>query len=142
QTRVVRTRSDLAVDLGELAGQINSDRRDGLDPACVVATAGTTNTGAIDDLVTLAALCRQAGIWLHVDACFGGFFRMTARGRDALRGIEQADSIAVDAHKSLFLPHGNSALLVKEKQNLRATFASPDAAYLPGSPLEPELDDF
>src|SRR5262249_15355816 len=86
QTRVGRTRSDLAMNPGELASQIESDLRQDLDPACVVATAGTTNTGAIDDLVTLAALCRQAGIWLHVDACFGGFFRMTARGRDALRG--------------------------------------------------------
>jgi glutamate/tyrosine decarboxylase-like PLP-dependent enzyme/2-polyprenyl-6-methoxyphenol hydroxylase-like FAD-dependent oxidoreductase len=142
RTRVIRTRPDYTMDVDALVRCIQSDRAHGFRPACVVATAGTTNTGAIDDLVGLAAVCRQQGIWLHVDACFGGFFRITARGRAALRGIQEADSIAVDAHKSLFLPHGNSALLVRDRSNLLATFEIPDAAYLPGTPLDPELVDF
>jgi glutamate/tyrosine decarboxylase-like PLP-dependent enzyme len=130
------------MDVDELVRRIESDRAIGLRPACVIATAGTTNTGAIDDLAGLVAVCKKQGVWLHVDACFGGFFRITARGRAALRGIEDADSIAVDAHKSLFLPHGNSALLVRDGAKLRATFEIPDAAYLPGTPLEPDLVDF
>jgi glutamate/tyrosine decarboxylase-like PLP-dependent enzyme len=140
--RVIRTRSDYTMDVDELVRQLELDCANGFRPACVVATAGTTNTGAIDDLPALVAVCRKQGIWLHVDACFGGFFRITARGRAVLQGIEEADSIAVDAHKSLFLPHGNSALLVRDRKNLLATFEIPDAAYLPGTPLEPDLVDF
>lgn len=113
QTRVLRTQSDYRLNVEDLVRQIESDRAHGFRPTCVVATAGTTNTGAIDDLPAIAALCREQNIWFHVDASFGGFFRITARGRAALQGIEKANSIAVDAHKSLFLPHGNSALLVK-----------------------------
>jgi glutamate/tyrosine decarboxylase-like PLP-dependent enzyme len=142
QTQVIPTRPNYRMDVEELMRRIKADRAHGLRPACVVATAGTTNTGAIDDLSGLAAVCRNQGIWLHVDATFGGFFRITARGRAALRGIEEADSIAVDAHKSLFLPHGNSALLVRDRTELLSTFRVSDAAYLPGTSLEPGLVDF
>jgi glutamate/tyrosine decarboxylase-like PLP-dependent enzyme len=142
QTRLIRTTPNYTMDLDELTRQIASDRAHGFQPACVVATAGTTNTGAIDNLPALAAICKRQGIWLHVDACFGGFFRITARGRAALQGIEDADSIAVDAHKSLFLPHGNSALLVKDRMKILATFKIPEASYLPGTPLEMDLVDF
>jgi glutamate/tyrosine decarboxylase-like PLP-dependent enzyme len=134
---VVPTRPDLGLDLDALEAGLRRDR----GPACVVATAGTTNTGAIDDLRGAAVLCERYGAWLHVDACFGGFFRLTSRGRAALAGIERADSIAVDPHKSLFLPHGSSALLVRDQAALRATFAVPDAAYLPGAATEPALVD-
>jgi glutamate/tyrosine decarboxylase-like PLP-dependent enzyme/2-polyprenyl-6-methoxyphenol hydroxylase-like FAD-dependent oxidoreductase len=140
--RVINTGPDYRMDINALVCAIESDRARGLRPTCVVATAGATNTGAIDDLDGLSAVCERMRIWLHVDACFGGFFRITARGRAALRGIENADSIAVDAHKSLFLPHGNSALLVKNRTHLLATFETPGAAYLPGTPLDPDLIDF
>lgn len=138
QTRIVPCGPDYTLDLEELVRSIEADRAKGLKPACVVATAGTTNTGAIDGLTALARLSRDQELWLHVDACFGGFFRITARGRAAMAGIEDADSIAVDGHKSLFLPHGSSALLVKDRATLRATFERPAAAYLPGlaDPLE------
>lgn len=131
----------LAMDVAELARRIRADRAAGHFPAVVVATAGTTNTGAIDDLAAIAELCRAEGLWLHVDACFGGFFRLTARGKAALRGIEQADSIAVDAHKSLFLPMGSSALLVSDRQHLRSAFEVPGASYLPGFVDDPDLAD-
>jgi glutamate/tyrosine decarboxylase-like PLP-dependent enzyme/2-polyprenyl-6-methoxyphenol hydroxylase-like FAD-dependent oxidoreductase len=140
--RTVQSRADLTMDVMSLAERIQTDRAQGFEPRVVVATAGTTNTGAIDDLPALAALCRREGLWLHVDGCFGGFFRITARGRAALEGIDQADSIAVDGHKSLFLPHGNSALLVKQCTHLAETFAIPDVAYLPGSPEDSDLPDF
>ena len=142
RVRVVACRPDLALDVTALEGQLLHDRTQGLVPACVVATAGTTNTGAIDDLGRVRALSAALGVWMHVDACFGGFFRLTARGAAALAGIEEADSIAVDAHKSLFLPHGLAALLVRERAHLKDTFAGPGAAYLPGSMEEQGMVDF
>lgn len=142
RVRVVRTGEDYRLDIAELIACVDADRNAGLRPACVVATAGTTNSGAIDDLAKITEYCAAEGLWSHVDACFGGFFRITERGRAALRGISDADSIAVDAHKSLFLPHGSSALLVKDRTRLRAAFEIPGAAYLPGSIDEPDIADF
>lgn len=142
RVRVISTRSDYSMDTEELAERIESDKRSGLFPACVVATAGTTNTGAIDDLRDVAIRCRTHNIWLHVDACLGGFFRLTARGKEMLEAVDMAESISVDAHKSLFLPHGTSALLVKEKARLRETFEVPGAAYNPGLTNEDELVNF
>ncbi|CAM3887230.1 aminotransferase class V-fold PLP-dependent enzyme [Nocardiopsis rhodophaea] len=142
RVHAVATRPDYTMDLGELRDRIERDRASGLVPACVVATAGTTGTGAIDDLAGIARLCAAEGVWMHADACFGGFFRLTARGRELLRGIEDADSIAVDAHKSLFLPHGTSALLVREQARLRAAFAVPGAAYIPELTSDDAYVDF
>jgi glutamate/tyrosine decarboxylase-like PLP-dependent enzyme len=140
--RVIETYPDCSMNVEMLAECIERDRAQGLSPACVVATAGTTNTGAIDDLVRIAAVCRARDVWLHADACFGGFFRITQRGRTALAGIEEADSIAVDAHKSLFLPHGSSALLVKDRARLKAAFEIPGAPYVAGLSDERHLIDF
>ncbi|GAB3274567.1 aminotransferase class V-fold PLP-dependent enzyme [Parasphingorhabdus pacifica] len=142
RVRVVDAHPDHTIDVENLRERIEQDRRLGLSPACVVGTAGTTNTGAIDDLVRLGDLCRQEGIWYHVDACFGGFFRLTERGRALLSGIEQGDSIAVDAHKSLFLPHGTSALLVKDQANLRGAFEVPGAGYIPELTSDDDHVDF
>lgn len=142
QFRTIPARRDYTMDVAALERAIDTDRAAGLRPRCVVATAGTTNTGAIDDLGAIAAVCETKRVFLHVDACFGGFFRTTARGRAALSGIEKADSIAVDAHKSLFLPHGLSALLVKHRSTLRAEFEIPGAAYMPGLSEDAELVDF
>ncbi|WP_329424244.1 aminotransferase class V-fold PLP-dependent enzyme [Streptosporangium sp. NBC_01495] len=140
--RTVPTDGAYRMDLVALREMIERDVRYGTPPACVVATAGTTNTGAVDDLRAVAALCREHGVWFHVDACFGGFFRLTRRGRVLLDGIEEADSIAVDAHKSLFLPHGSSALLVRDKTTLKQAFAIPDAAYIPELSQDDDRPDF
>ncbi|MGJ6963242.1 aminotransferase class V-fold PLP-dependent enzyme [Streptosporangium sp. G11] len=140
--RAVPTDDAYRMDLVALRETIERDLRYGTPPACVVATAGTTNTGAVDDLRAVAALCREYGVWFHVDACFGGFFRLTRRGRVLLDGIEEADSIAVDAHKSLFLPHGSSALLVRDKTTLKQAFAIPDAAYIPELSQDDDHPDF
>jgi aromatic-L-amino-acid decarboxylase len=80
----------------------------------IAASAGTTNTGAIDPLPELAALAREENLWLHVDAAYGGFFCLTKRGKQKLKGLELADSVVLDPHKSLFLPYGTGALLVRE----------------------------
>ena len=117
---------------------IAADRARGLTPAILVASAGTTNTGAVDPLPELASLARQEDLWLHVDAAYGGFFRMTARGKEKLRGLELADSVVLDPHKTLFLPYGTGALLVRDGAALNAAHTS-GADYMP--PMQDD-DDF
>ena len=113
----LRVRVDCLLDL------IRADRAQGYLPLAIVAHAGTTNTGAVDDLQVLADLAAQERIWLHVDAAYGGFFLLTERGRIALHGIELADSVTLDPHKGLFLPYGTGCLLVRERAGLRQVFA-------------------
>ena len=129
----------LRLDL--LAERIAADRRAGRLPFLVVASAGTTNTGAVDPLAPLADLCAREGLWLHVDAAYGGFFLLTARGRRVLAGIERADSIVLDPHKSLFLPYGTGALLVRDGGALRRAH-SLAADYMPPLSSEDDLIDF
>lgn len=124
-----------------LAGAVAADRAAGLTPFLVVANAGTTNTGAVDDLEACADIARAQGLWLHVDAAYGGFFILTARGGHALRGIERADSITLDPHKGLFLPYGTGSLLVRDGEALRRAH-SIHAEYLPPVPEDPDFVDF
>ncbi|HEX6355497.1 pyridoxal phosphate-dependent decarboxylase family protein [Actinophytocola sp.] len=127
--RIVPDTADLRMDVAAATRQIAADRAAGLRPFLLVGTAGTTSTGTVDPLLHLAALARREDLWLHVDAAYGGFFQLTQRGRDRLIGIEAADSIALDPHKGLFLPHGTGVLLVRDPGVLRAAFAE-DAPYL------------
>jgi aromatic-L-amino-acid decarboxylase len=124
-----------------LAAAIREDRARGLRPAIAVASAGTINTGAVDDLEALGAVCREEGLWFHVDGAYGGFFRMTERGRARLRGIERADSITVDPHKGLFLPYGTGCLLVRNGADLSAPHRG-HGAYLPKMQEGSEAQDF
>ena len=131
-----------------LASLVETDRAAGFRPFLVVASAGTTNTGAIDPLPEVADVCAAHGLWLHVDGAYGGAFVLCDEGQRRLRGIERADSITFDPHKGLFLPYGTGCLLVREGSRLAAAHRS-DAAYLqeldnehaPPSPtdLGPEL---
>jgi aromatic-L-amino-acid/L-tryptophan decarboxylase len=102
-----------------LADTIGQDRRRGLRPFLVVAAAGTTNTGAIDPLAAVADLCAAEGLWLHVDAAYGGAFVLCEPGRQRLAGIERADTIAFDPHKGMFLPYGTGCLLARDGERLR-----------------------
>ncbi len=97
-----------------LAAAIREDRRSGRRPFLVVANVGTTNTGAIDPLPELLGVAREHGLWVHADAAYGGFFRLAQGGEARLAGIEECDSITLDPHKSLFLPYGLGALLVRD----------------------------
>jgi aromatic-L-amino-acid decarboxylase len=106
-----------------------------------VASAGTTNTGAVDDLEAMADLAARAGLWLHVDGAYGGFFMLTERGRRALSGIERADSIVLDPHKGMFLPYGTGCLLVRDAEALRRAHSVP-AEYLPTMQHDPDRIDF
>jgi aromatic-L-amino-acid/L-tryptophan decarboxylase len=138
--RRIPTDERFRVRLDALAEAIAEDRRRGLTPFLVVANAGTVNTGAVDPLPELARLSREEGLWLHADAAYGGFFRMTERGREILAGLELADSIVLDPHKGLFLPYGNGALLVRDGAALRRAHAA-SADYLPADQDDPDLYD-
>lgn len=117
--REVRTDARLRLDPEALAEAVAADRARGLRPFLVVASAGTTNTGAVDPLGAIADLCSREGLWMHVDGAYGGAFVLCPEGREALAGIARADSVAFDPHKGLFLPYGTGCLLVREGAKLR-----------------------
>ena len=127
--RVAVTRQ-LRMDVDGLADAIRRDRAAGRTPFCVVANAGTTNTGAVDPIQDLADLCEREDLWLHVDAAYGGFFQLTERGRERFRGIERADSITLDPHKGMFLPYGTGSLIVRDASLLRDAHSTSGADYL------------
>jgi len=120
---------------------IARDKRDGWTPFLVVGSAGTTNTGAVDDLASIARIARQNAMWFHVDGAYGAFFALTERGRSAMRGIEQADSVVLDPHKTFFLPYGTGGLVVRDASSLRRAH-SLTADYLPAMQQDDELVDF
>ncbi|MEU0333191.1 lysine decarboxylase DesA [Streptomyces sp. NPDC006193] len=102
-----------------LAHELERCAKDGLVPMAVVATAGTTDFGSIDPLPKIAELCARYGVWMHVDAAYGCGLLASLRHRDRLAGIERADSVTVDYHKSFFQPVSSSAVLVRDAATLR-----------------------
>ncbi|MFE4824550.1 lysine decarboxylase DesA [Streptomyces sp. NPDC056704] len=111
-----------------LAHELERCERDGLVPMAVVATAGTTDFGSIDPLPEIAELCSRFGAWMHVDAAYGCGLLASLKNRDRLEGIERADSVTVDYHKSFFQPVSSSAVLVRDAATLR--HATYHAEYL------------
>ncbi len=101
-----------------LEERIAADRKAGLRPFLVVASAGTTDTGTVDPLPRVADVVSRESMWLHIDAAYGGFFQLTERGRAALTGIERADSIALDPHKGLSIPFGVGAFITRQESDL------------------------
>lgn len=114
----VAVNDHLRMDAADLEAKIAADRAAGEKPFLVVASAGTTDTGTVDDLNAVADVAEAEGLWLHVDGAYGGFFVLTERGRRTLDGIGRADSIAVDPHKGLSIPFGVGTLVVKEESHL------------------------
>jgi glutamate/tyrosine decarboxylase-like PLP-dependent enzyme len=108
--------------LEALEAAIAEDRANGLQPACVIGTAGTTNTGAIDDLNAIADLCDREGLWFHVDGCIGGVLRLAPDHAQLVAGIERAGSVAIDPHKWLHAPFEAGAVLIKDPEAHFATF--------------------
>jgi len=129
QLRAIAVDGDFRIDLRQLAAAIAADRAAGLRPFCVVGTAGTVNTGAIDDLAGLAELCAAEDLWLHVDGAFGALAIMSAHLKPRLVGIERADSLAFDFHKWMHVPYDAGCVLVRDGDLHRATF-SHRPAYL------------
>ncbi len=138
--RLVPTDSRFRINLDKLRELVRLDRQSGMTPFLLVGNAGTTNTGAVDDLDGLADLADQERMWLHVDAAYGGFFMLTETGRAVMKGLERADSITLDPHKGLFLPYGTGSLLVRDGATLRKAH-SVRAVYLPDTEHEPDLVD-
>lgn len=104
-----------------LETMIRKDRESGLLPLLVVASAGTTDTGAVDPLDGLGSIARTEGLWFHIDAAYGGFFRLVPECEPLLKGLETADSLVVDPHKGLFLPYGTGAVLLRDVEKLYAS---------------------
>jgi aromatic-L-amino-acid decarboxylase len=107
-----------------LAEALERDAADGIRPWLVVASAGTVDTGAVDPLAEIATLAARHGAWFHVDGAYGGLFMLCPEGREILGGIEQADTAALDPHKTLFLPYGTGAVLARDGQLLFDAFSA------------------
>jgi glutamate/tyrosine decarboxylase-like PLP-dependent enzyme len=120
--RKISSDENYRLPVRELASAIEKDRSSGKRPFCVIASAGTTNTGAIDPLPELSILCRDQELWLHVDGAYGAAAAICDRGRELLAGVELADSLSLDPHKWLFQPFEIGCVLVRELDHLRRTF--------------------
>ncbi|MBA3897305.1 MAG: aminotransferase class V-fold PLP-dependent enzyme [Sphingomonadaceae bacterium] len=107
-----------------LEAAIESDIAAGVRPWLVVASAGTVDTGSVDPLADIAALCEKHGVWFHVDGAYGGLFMLCEEGKAVLGGIERADTLALDPHKTLFLPYGTGAVLARDGRHLLDTYSS------------------
>jgi len=122
QLREIHADADFRLPVAALERAIAEDRAAGKRPFCVVATAGTTNTGAVDPLNDLADLCEREGLWLHVDGAYGASACLSEYRKRALAGIERAHSLTWDAHKWMFQPVECSAVLVRDRHWLSDTF--------------------
>ena len=128
----------LRVDL--LNEAIAADRRAGLTPFAVVSSAGTTNTGAVDPLDSIADVCAREAMWHHIDGAYGAFFYLSEDLHETLRGLPRADSLTLDPHKGMFLPYGTGALIVRDGAALRAAHEA-TADYLPAMPHPEDFYD-
>jgi aromatic-L-amino-acid/L-tryptophan decarboxylase len=134
------------MDTTQLEGQISQDKAAGFAPFCVVATAGTTNSGAIDDLIKLAEIAKGHDLWLHVDGAYGAAAIFSDQHRELVRGIELADSVTIDPHKWLAMPFAAGVVLTSHPEALQQAFAT-STPYMPrktatASGSAPVLDNF
>jgi aromatic-L-amino-acid decarboxylase len=127
--RRIRTKDDFTIDLDALREAIAKDRQDGAKPICIVGTAGTVATGAIDDLSALADIAQENGMWYHVDGAFGAIAALSDTLRPRLKGMERADSLAFDLHKWLYVNFDAGCVLVRRPEAQLDSFSIP-ASYL------------
>ena len=120
---LVATDAGHRIDLAALRSAVAEDRARGTQPAAVIASAGTVNTGAVDDLVAVGEFCRRERLWFHVDGCIGALLRIAPAHRHLVAGIEQADSLALDPHKWLHAPFDVGCALVRDAHAHHASFA-------------------
>ncbi|HXR14909.1 MAG TPA: pyridoxal-dependent decarboxylase, partial [Terriglobales bacterium] len=138
--RRIAVNENVQLDTRILAQTIESDLASGRKPFCVVATTGTTNSGAVDDLVAIAEICRRHDLWLHVDAAYGGSAIFSDQHRGLLRGIEHADSITIDPHKWMAMPLAAGVILTCHPEMLERAFAVA-APYMPKAAESKGLDN-
>jgi len=111
------------IDIGALEQAVTADRAAGFRPCAVIGSAGTINTGSVDDLAALAAFCRRERLWFHVDGAIGAVLALSPRHRALVQGMEHADSVALDLHKWLHIPFEAGCAIVRDRAAHRATFA-------------------
>ena len=122
--RIIATDERHRMRADALADALERDVADGVRPWLVVASAGTVDTGSVDPLADIADLCERHGAWFHVDGAYGGLFMLCEEGRAALGGLERADTVALDPHKTLFLPYGTGAVLARDARTLLDAFSA------------------
>lgn len=123
QVRIIPTDMEFKMSLNKLKNVIAKDKLEGYQPFCIVASAGTTNTGTVDPLEEIATICSKENLWMHVDGAYGGAAILSDKGKTYLKGIERADSLTVDPHKWFFQPYEIGCLLVKDYKWLSKTFS-------------------
>lgn len=122
QIRVIPTDGEFKYAVNKLKNAIARDRLEGFVPFCVIASAGTTNTGTVDPLEDIATICKNENVWFHVDAAYGGAAILSEKGKRMLKGIQKADSITVDPHKWFYQPYEMGCLLVRNHKWLSDSF--------------------
>lgn len=123
QVRIIPVDSEFRISLNRLSNAIAKDRLEGWTPICIIASAGTTNTGTVDPLEEISRICKREDLWYHVDGAYGGAAMLSKKRSKCLKGIEYADSLTVDPHKWFFQPYEIGCLLVKNHKWLSTTFS-------------------
>jgi glutamate/tyrosine decarboxylase-like PLP-dependent enzyme len=139
--RMVATDGDLKLDMDDLKRRVAEDRRNGFAPFMVIGTCGTTGAGIIDPLPELGRFCREAGLWFHVDAAWGGAAILSPTLRQHLAGIESADSITCDAHKWFSVPMGCGMFFCRHPERVAEAFRS-EVSYMPEKESRPVFDPY
>lgn len=137
--RIVATDERLRMSIADLEGRVAQDRREGFAPFMVIGTAGTTGTGVIDPLGEIGQFAREAGLWFHADAAWGGAAALSPKLREHLTGIELADSITCDAHKWLSVPMGSGMFFCRHPEAVARAFRT-GTTYMPGKQRGPVFD--
>ena len=116
--RNINLDSNYRMKAPELESKITEDLKNGLRPWLIIASAGTTDVGAVDPLIDIGTIAEKYKLWFHIDAAYGGFFILSDSGKKILKGLDKSDSLVVDPHKGLFIPYGSGAVLIKNKERL------------------------
>jgi aromatic-L-amino-acid decarboxylase len=126
----VRTNERQRIDVVDLRRRIDSDLKEGFRPFCVVASAGTVNTGVVDPLNEVAAVAREFDLWFHVDGAYGAPGILDDGKKDLFKGLDLADSVSLDPHKWLYVPVDAGCLLFRDEATAKAAFNTEDADYI------------
>ncbi|TJY36197.1 pyridoxal phosphate-dependent decarboxylase family protein [Pontimicrobium aquaticum] len=119
----IAVNDDYTINIESLKKQIAQDKASGLQPICIIGTSGTVNTGAIDDLNAIADICEQENLWFHVDGAIGAIAMLSNTLKPQLKGIERADSVALDLHKWLHMPFEAGCVIIKDNNSHKKTFS-------------------
>ena len=130
QVRSVACDARLRMEVGALRKRIETDLEEGLRPFCIVASAGTVNTGAVDPLKEIAAVAREYDLWFHVDGAYGAPAVLDSHRKHLFCGLDQADSVSLDPHKWLYVPVDAGCLLFRDEATVKAAFNTEDADYI------------